>query len=174
MIINGSPRAPKSNSRRYAEIFARYCPVETDYFNLTKRNHRELCELMGRYTDVLFVFPLYADALPVGFLEFLKVLVYPERDCHADAAVLLPEERVPVGGGLGAGQRRGHLGDSFQICGGAGYQAVGPVGRPWGVLYDTGHHAAEQAVVHLGLDLLLDPLRPQVWGDSIADADSAD
>ena len=74
MIINGSPRAPKSNSRRYAEIFARYCPVETDYFNLTKRNHRELCELMGRYTDVLFVFPLYADALPVGFLEFLKVL----------------------------------------------------------------------------------------------------
>ena len=74
MIINGSPRAPKSNARRYAEIFARYCPVEIDYFNLTKRNHRELCDLMGRYTDVLFVFPLYADALPVGFLEFLKVL----------------------------------------------------------------------------------------------------
>ena len=74
MIINGSPRAPKSNSKRYAELFSRYCPVETDYYNLTKRNHRQLCELMAGYSDVLFVFPLYADALPVGFLDFLKEL----------------------------------------------------------------------------------------------------
>ena len=74
MIINGSPRAPKSNSKRYAELFMKYCSAETVYFNLTRRNHRELCEQMAGYTDVLFVFPLYADALPVGFLEFLKVL----------------------------------------------------------------------------------------------------
>lgn len=74
MIINGSPRAPKSNSKRYAEIFSKYCVVETEYFNLTKKNHLELCSKMNEFTDVLFVFPLYADSLPVGFLNFLKVL----------------------------------------------------------------------------------------------------
>lgn len=74
MIINGSPRAPKSNSKRYAQIFMKYCDAETSYFNLTKSNHKELCTEMENYTDVLFVFPLYADALPSGFLEFLKTL----------------------------------------------------------------------------------------------------
>ena len=29
---------------------------------------------MSEYTDVLLVFPLYADALPVGLLDFLKSL----------------------------------------------------------------------------------------------------
>ena len=53
LIINGSPRAPKSNSKRYAEIFMKYCSAETAYFNLTRRNHRELCEQMEGYTDVL-------------------------------------------------------------------------------------------------------------------------
>ena len=74
MIINGSPRAPKSNSKRYAQIFMKYCDAETSYFNLTKGNHKELCTEMENYTDILFVFPLYADALPSGFLEFLKTL----------------------------------------------------------------------------------------------------
>lgn len=74
LIINGSPRAPKSNSRRYAEIFMRYCPSKTAYRFVTKNNHMTLCADMEHYTDVLFVFPLYADALPVGFLNFLKTL----------------------------------------------------------------------------------------------------
>lgn len=74
MMVNGSPRAPKSNSRHYAEIFARYCPAECDYFVLSRNNHEDLCRRMKDYTDVLFVFPLYADALPVGFLGFLKFL----------------------------------------------------------------------------------------------------
>lgn len=74
LILNGSPRAPKSNSKRYAEIFTRHCPDETVYQNITKRNHQELCAAMEGYTDVLFVFPLYADSLPVGLLNFLKTL----------------------------------------------------------------------------------------------------
>lgn len=74
MIINGSPRAAKSNSRRYAEIFMKYCKADVDYFCISKRNHAELCDRMAGYTDVLFVFPLYADALPSGFLDFLKSL----------------------------------------------------------------------------------------------------
>ena len=74
LILNGSPRAPKSNSKRYAEIFMRYCTAETDYRNITKKNHEELCAALSGYTDVLFAFPLYADSLPVGFLNFLKAL----------------------------------------------------------------------------------------------------
>ena len=74
LILNGSPRAPKSNSKRYAEIFTRHCPDETVYQNITQRNHQELCAAMEGYTDVLFVFPLYADSLPVGLLNFLKTL----------------------------------------------------------------------------------------------------
>ena len=74
LILNGSPRAPKSNSKRYAEIFMRHCTAETDYRNITKKNHEELCAALSGYTDVLFAFPLYADSLPVGFLNFLKAL----------------------------------------------------------------------------------------------------
>lgn len=74
MILNGSPRAPKSNSKRYAEIFSKYSRSETDTFIVTKNNHQELCSKMEGYTDVLFVIPLYADSLPVGFLNFLKTL----------------------------------------------------------------------------------------------------
>lgn len=74
MILNGSPRAPKSNSKRYAEIFSKYCSIESDYYNITKKNHLELCGKMENYSDVLFVFPLYADSLPAVFLSFLKTL----------------------------------------------------------------------------------------------------
>lgn len=74
LILNGSPRAAKSNSKRYAEIFIRHCPVETVYRNITKKNHLELCAETGNYTDILFTFPLYADSLPTGFLSFLKIL----------------------------------------------------------------------------------------------------
>lgn len=74
LILNGSPRAPKSNSKRYAEIFMRYSSNEVTYQNLTRKNHQELCAVLDGYTDLLLVFPLYADALPVGLLQFLKVL----------------------------------------------------------------------------------------------------
>lgn len=74
MILNGSPRAPKSNSKLYSEIFARYCTAQCDYFNINKFNHKELILKMGDYTDILIVFPLYADSLPSGLLYFLKNL----------------------------------------------------------------------------------------------------
>lgn len=74
LIVNGSPRAPKSNSKRYAEIFMRHSPMDSTYRQLTKKNHTELCKEIADYSHLLLVFPLYADALPVGFLQFLKNL----------------------------------------------------------------------------------------------------
>lgn len=74
MIINGSPRAPKSNSRQYAAILSRSCRKPADYFQISRNNHLEICSQMEHYTDVVFVFPLYADSLPVVLLNFLKFL----------------------------------------------------------------------------------------------------
>lgn len=74
MLINASPRAPKSNSRQYAELVAKVSPAETEYFAVTKNNHMELCRAMEAFSDVLLVFPLYADGLPVTLMHFLKTL----------------------------------------------------------------------------------------------------
>ena len=74
MIINGSPRAPRSNSRQYAELFAKAYGDETVYFNITRANHLEICRAMEGVENVLFVFPLYADGIPVTLLNFLKTL----------------------------------------------------------------------------------------------------
>ncbi|MGU8298487.1 hypothetical protein ACV3L4_02030 [Clostridium perfringens] len=74
IIINGSPRAPRSNSKEYGEIFRSYYKGKADTFNITKNNHKEICSKIGEYTDILLVFPLYADGLPVTVLNFLKVL----------------------------------------------------------------------------------------------------
>lgn len=74
MILNGSPRAHKSNSKKYSEIFMKYSRVQCDYFNITKSNHLKLIAEMEKYSDVIIVFPLYADSLPVGLLNFLKNL----------------------------------------------------------------------------------------------------
>ena len=74
LILNGSPRAPRSNSRRYAQIFSSCYGENTEYFDITKRNHPELCAKLAGASHVLFVFPLYADGLPVTLLNFLKSL----------------------------------------------------------------------------------------------------
>ena len=74
IILNGSPRAPKSNSKRYAEIFSACHGADVEYYNITRTNHDELRRKIGTCSDVVLVFPLYADALPVGLLNFLKAL----------------------------------------------------------------------------------------------------
>lgn len=84
LILNGSPRAPRSNSKRYAALFMNRCKMRCEYQNITRTNHAALCEKMNEVSDVLLVFPLYADGLPVTLLDFLKTL----ETC--------PPERKPV------------------------------------------------------------------------------
>lgn len=74
IILNASPRAPKSNSKQYAEIFSKSCRQAVCYSNISKTNHHELCSQIDGYSDLLFVFPLYADGIPVTLLNFLKTL----------------------------------------------------------------------------------------------------
>ena len=74
MIINASPRASKSNSKQYAQLFSEYCRLDTEYCEAKKSNHLTLCQMIENYSDIVFVFPLYADSIPVTLLNFLKVL----------------------------------------------------------------------------------------------------
>ena len=74
MIINASPRAPKSNSKQYANLFAKYCRLDTEYYEVKKSNHLTLCQMIENYSDIVFVFPLYVDSVPVTLLNFLKAM----------------------------------------------------------------------------------------------------
>lgn len=79
LIVNASPRAPRSNSRRYGEIFTQFCQEETVYLPLSKTNYAEVCGQMERVSKAVFVFPLYADGLPVTLLHFLQTLERMEQ-----------------------------------------------------------------------------------------------
>lgn len=70
LIINGSPRAPRSHSRLYARIFQKYAQADT--INIQDNNHDKILEQVSQYQHILFVFPLYVDALPVPMIKFLK------------------------------------------------------------------------------------------------------
>ena len=72
LLINGSPRAPHSHSKQFASLFRKFCRVPSDYACITSTNHAALCQRMENYSDVVLVFPLYVDSLPVRLLEFLK------------------------------------------------------------------------------------------------------
>ena len=74
LILTGRPRAPRSNSKRYAHLFSDSCKTPTDYCDITKANHQALCAKVGAYSQLVFVFPLYVDGLPVTLLNFLKDL----------------------------------------------------------------------------------------------------
>ncbi len=75
LMVNASPRAPRSNSKRYAGLFAQYWKGEAaDYCEVTPGKREEICTRAGEYPDLLLVFPLYADGIPVTLLEWLKVL----------------------------------------------------------------------------------------------------
>ena len=74
LIVNGSPRAPRSNSKQYTAIFRKAYPGDTDEYLVTAKKHTALCDGLQNYTDILLVFPLYADGLPAVLLSFLEVM----------------------------------------------------------------------------------------------------
>lgn len=74
IIINASPRAPRSNSRQYSKLFSEYFRLDTEYFEVRKSNHLALCHMIENCSDIIFVFPLYVDSIPVTLLNFLKTL----------------------------------------------------------------------------------------------------
>lgn len=89
LILNGSPRAPRSNSKRYAQMLASCWGGTAESLEITRRNHPELCAKVGEASHVVFVFPLYADGLPVTMLNFLKSLEAAPPQSRPTVSVLI-------------------------------------------------------------------------------------
>lgn len=98
LIVNGSPRAPRSNSRRYIEQFLPCWGETTDQYTALKGGplSSEGC------TDLLLVFPLYADGVPAVLMRTLKQLATwgetPRPRIHVlvNCGFLEPEQTQPA------------------------------------------------------------------------------
>lgn len=102
IIVNGSPRAPKSNSKQYAALFKNYWQGEISEYDVTAKKHAEICGKLNAFDDLLLVFPLYTDGLPATLLQFLKELEkYPisyNPRVHAiiNCGFMEPEQNQPA------------------------------------------------------------------------------
>ena len=74
LIINGSPRAPKSNSKRYGQMVLTHWRGRAFTMMVNKNNHNEIIEKTTKVDDILLMFPLYADGIPATMLSFLIAL----------------------------------------------------------------------------------------------------
>lgn len=137
LILNGSPRAPRSNSKRYAALFTQFCGLETETMDLLRADPKAVAERIEGVSDVLLVFPLYADAIPVPVLRAFQALeetppqnrptvsvlvncgfLEPEQCDVAVAMVELFCKRMgwPVGSVLEIGSGEAILDQPFRFC----------------------------------------------------------
>ena len=150
LIVNGSPRAPRSNSRRYIEQFLPCWGETADQYTALRGGplSPEDC------TDLLLVFPLYADGIPAVLMRTLKELAVwrgtarPRIHVLVNCGFLEPEQTrpAPPGRWYAGGTERGAVGAD----------------------------AAEQADVRLGLRPVLDRLRREKQHHRRRDADHGD
>ena len=89
LILHGSPRAPRSNSKRYAEAFCRYWRGTVETESLLRGDVNALCAKAGAADQVLLVFPLYADGLPTVLLSFLKAWAQSMGEKKPTVSVLI-------------------------------------------------------------------------------------
>lgn len=74
LILNASPRAPRSHSKEYARLLAEACRGCVGYQELRPGCLPALSPKVEEADDLVLVFPLYADSLPVPLIRFLKEL----------------------------------------------------------------------------------------------------
>lgn len=191
LILNGSPRAARSNSKRYAAMLEERCGCETAYLPISKTNHQALCGKLGEVSDVVLAFPLYADGIPVTLLNFLKALErHPPKhrptvsvlincgflECRQnDVAVemvrLFAGKRVSIRLRAEDRQRRSHLGHAVSPARRAKDPAVCGLPHARGIRHMAGHHAAFSAAVPPCVHGVLDEVRRAQRRDQGADGD---
>ncbi len=71
MIVNGSPRAPRSNSKRYIRLFEEFWGSPAEVYQVTAGRHQEACRKISECRDLLLVFPLYVDGVPAVLMRLL-------------------------------------------------------------------------------------------------------
>ena len=190
LIVNGSPRAPCSNSRRYIEYFLQNWKGAADQYAAVSGGPVSF-EL---YTDLLLVFPLYVDGVPAVLLPFLKTRgmgrhTPSPRSCigelrlfragaesggSEDGAVFLQEIRLSLGDDAADRLWRGDSGHTFRLVCAPGYPASSRRDAEWAKQGGFCADAAEQGTVCTGLHALLERLRGKKSYDCRTDADHGD
>jgi len=74
IIINGSHRAPISNSKRYSKYLMKFLKLKTEEFLINKNNYDEISKELFSASKVILIFPLYVDSIPSILLGFLNRL----------------------------------------------------------------------------------------------------
>ena len=140
LIVNGSPRVPHSHSKQIAELFQTFWGGEVSKYNVTAKKHAGICEQIGTYTDLLFVFPLYVDGLPVTLMHFLKEMenhpVSPKPVVHLiiNCGFLEPEQnRFACDMVHLFCNKNGHKYNDRQACATDGHYAVAEEGLSKGI-----------------------------------------
>lgn len=89
IVINGSPRGGRSNTRLYSEAMTSVWPDEHVAYNVVRRQPAECLEQLDGCTDILLAFPLYTDGLPSGLVELLGQLLEAGIDAESRVHVLV-------------------------------------------------------------------------------------
>lgn len=71
LIVNASPRAPKSNSKKLAELFGNCCK-DCLYREVIRTDIDKLATDAQNCQHLVLIFPLYADSIPATLVTFLK------------------------------------------------------------------------------------------------------
>lgn len=80
LIINGSPRGTKSNSKIFLDYFTKgvissilFQSVEVCYLNKIK-SHKQFIEQFKASSHIVIAFPLYTDSMPGIVMNFIELL----------------------------------------------------------------------------------------------------
>ena len=85
IIVNGSPRAPKSNSFKYITELKKYIKEDIFFYNIISSKLEEFLKEIESNSEIIFVIPLYADGLPslvISFLDSLRNYKFQNQKVH--------------------------------------------------------------------------------------------
>lgn len=74
IVVNGSPRPAVSNSKKFIALFEKCYSGDIQVFNALSKDYSGHLEALHNSDEMLLVFPLYADALPVSLMNFMKAV----------------------------------------------------------------------------------------------------
>ena len=186
LILNASPRAPRSHSRIYARMLADAWKGSALCQEVRPGCHSAIRQAIGEADALVLVFPLYADSLPVPLLRLFKELEAcppcrrPAVSVVVNCGFLEPFQNdiavemvrlfcrrngYPFAAALEIASGEAIL----PVFGGAGPPPPGPGHPPGRTPGVPGHHAPAQTGLSPGLHRLLDRLRPPVRRQPPAD-----
>lgn len=85
IVVNGSPRAPRSNSLKYINELKKFVKDDIFVYNIISFKLDQFFKELKADSEIIFVFPLYADGLPslvISFFNSLKSFKFQNQKVH--------------------------------------------------------------------------------------------